>query len=325
MFKKNMAVTRFCPSEKTSVSLKELEEGLEQYKFKRIEGLDKNSGFVLPSDPYDDNTLFEGRVGTFEGGWVYGCLRIDTTRANSSAINRIAAKLMLKGVSKRDARFDATSKILQETPPSTTLMPFFINIDTCEGFVFSTNAKVIESFFSLLRMVLGVELDAKSATTETEKFLTFLWWDSENNTLRNDLVDEYGVVKLWIGDKVYTTSPICKVSASGGVEEARIAVSRGGLVTKAEYIISLGDVYRAVGVLLPSGNFARLSFDKASVIDDSEASCCLILEELTKAYAAIDALARIFEEAERKGSSITPKILEVWGRGDFCSKLFENI
>jgi hypothetical protein len=52
---------------------------------------------------------------------------------------------------------------------------------------------------------------------------------------------------------------------------------------------------------------------------------CLILSEVQEACKMLAFWAHTFWEANREDKGMTPKIMEVWGKGDFCSRQFDDI
>ena len=320
IFKKNMAFTKLVPDEVSGITIEVLVDGLNVNIFENKGDLmPLQQGFVSAEDPFGDNFDFSN-LEAFDGLWVCFAFRRETKRADSAAVAREMGDT--SGMSrdqKQNKKYALTQKYLQRAVPRVTVTPIFLNMETCEAIVFSASSKIIDEAQSLLTFATGKNYQEEECDS---RLLTFMWWDTETNTFRDT------PFKTWVDKTVVVASEDGKVSASGSIEEARIAVSKGGLVAKADFVFE-GEKGSRDCTLTSNGRFSKLTFPKEYFAKSNQydlyGTMCLILSEVQEARKMLAFWAHTFWEANREDKGMTPKIMEVWGKGDFCSRQFDDI
>ena len=129
----------------------------------------------------------------------------------------------------------------------------------------------------------------------------------------------------FIGDRVSVSEEgRQKITASGDIEEVKLSVSKGADVTKIELLVHIGEDERKF-IVADDGNLSGLTFE-ASMLPDNES------EELTPFIVATEDVFGLLDlwkdkylAAQENGSGLTPAIRQTWGRGNYCSKSFEDI
>lgn len=341
LFRKNMPVIRFKGS---PVSFDDFLEGLQDAVF-RIPDLSTETeacGFASLSAPEDDSPLLKMEA-CFDGGWYCGVFRANTKTVATAVVNRLAAaeeksrllregKSFLSRVEKRGIKEQVRHDLLSRTEPRVTLIPYFLNLDTGEGYFFSSSNKMYDMFEGSMERVCGATISRGGLSDEDkeslEDFLTYLWWDTEMNSFRTTAVGDR-VVKTWFGDRVYVSDGENSMSAKGVVEEAKMAISRGSDVVKAEIQFKyIDDEFERRGVLTRELEFTSLQYPEAifeAVDEDIEAFLFEFIKYTEDSFKVVDMWADIHGKAAENGSGISESVRKTWARGNFCTKLIEGM
>lgn len=332
LFKNKMSVMRFRAEEPTKISADELREGLITHKFKEEATLPVNYGFVDFVNLYGLDPQFHDRLHVF-GNWFVAAVRFDKRNVPASAIKReVALRLQqyketsgvtfIKKAEKADVKAQATAYLLSRVLVQTSFVVFAVDMSNGSGYYYTTSKKSFEQFEELFERAYGVSFKPIEPETGSD-FLTYLWWESESNSFA-EMPLNGKLTKTFVGDKVSVSDDDQKITVSGDIEEAKLSVSKGADVTKIELLVQIGEDERKF-VVDNDGKLSGLTFE-ASMLPDRES------EELTPFIAATEDVFGLLDlwkdkyvVAQENGSGLTPAIRQTWGRGEYCSKSFEDI
>ena len=340
IFKNSMAVRRFGVGDGADISTADdFVEQLEVGRFREIEvGGQVSSGFVPPANPFSNKDC-DVMAYHIEGGWYVGAFRIDSKNIPTATLRRVAKAEARAAADKEGATFVSKARIkettervklrmLENTVAREKVVPFYFNVDTYEGYFLDSSKALFEKFLDLFIRAVGVDLYERPATDELEPgaFLTWLWWDTESNSAMTHSRDNK-LVMASFGDKVWVGRNDSSVSVNGDVEEARLAVSKGGLVTKAELFMGEGD--QRTCVFDCQGFFPKVKFSKEELLgtnfSDDDGNMFLVLGAIQDLFADMEYWIERYRMTKDEGRGLTDEIRRVWGRGDFCSRGFEDI
>lgn len=332
LFKNKMSVMRFRADEPTKISADELREGLIMHKFKEEATLPVNYGFVDFVNLYGLDPQFHDRLHVF-GTWFVAAVRFDKRNVPASTIKRELAKRSNEFVQdsgkkyisremKKALKEEITEQLLKRVPPQTSFVVFAVDMSNGNGYYYSTSKKSFEQFDELFERAYGVSFEPVEFDTDRD-FLTYIWWESESNSFA-EMPLNGNLTKTFIGDRVSVSDDEQKITVSGDIEEAKLSVSKGADVTKIELLVHVGEDERKL-VVDSDGNLSGLTYE-ASMLPDSES------EELTPFIAATEDVFGLLDlwkdkylASQENGSGLTPAIRQTWGRGEYCSKSFEDI
>ena len=333
LFKNKMSVMRFRAEEPTKISADELREGLITHKFKEEATLPVNYGFVDFVNLYGLDPQFHDRLHVF-GNWFVAAVRFDKRNVPASAIKReVALRLQqyketsgvtfIKKAEKADVKAQATAYLLSRVLVQTSFVVFAVDMSNGNGYYYATSKKSFEQFEELFERAYGVSFKPIAPETGND-FLTYLWWESESNSFA-EMPLNGKLTKTFVGDRVSVSEEDKqKITVSGDIEEAKLSVSKGADVTKIELLVQIGEDERKF-VVDSDGKLSSLTFE-ASMLPDRES------EELTPFIAATEDVFGLLDlwkdkyvVAQENGSGLTPAIRQTWGRGNYCSKSFEDI
>ena len=332
LFKNKMSVMRFRADEPTKISADELREGLITHKFKEEATLPVNYGFVDFNNLYGLDPQFRDHAHVF-GDWFVAAVRFDKRNVPASTIKRELAKRSTEFVQdsgkkyisremKKALKEEITEQLLKRVPPQTSFVVFAVDMSNGSGYYYATSKKSFEQFEELFERAYGVSFEPVELDTDND-FLTYIWWESESNSFA-EMPFNGKLTKTFVGDRVSVSDDDQKITVSGDIEEAKLSVSKGADVTKIELLVQIGEDERKF-VVDNDGKLSGLTFE-ASMLPDSES------EELTPFIAATEDVFGLLDlwkdkyvEAQENGSGLTPAIRQTWGRGEYCSKSFEDI
>ena len=332
LFKNKMSVMRFRAEEPTKISADELREGLITHKFKEEATMPVNYGFVDFVNLYGLDPQFHDRLHVF-GNWFVAAVRFDKRNVPASTIKRELAKRSNEFVQdsgkkyisremKKALKEEITEQLLKRVPPQTSFVVFTVDMSNGNGYYYATSKKSFEQFEELFERAYGVSFEAVIPETDTD-FLTYIWWESESNSFA-EMPFNGKLTKTFVGDKVSVSDDDQKITVSGDIEEAKLSVSKGADVTKIELLVQIGEDERKF-VVDSDGKLSGLTFE-ASMLPDRES------EELTPfivatgdAFGLLDLWEARYCESRENESGLTPAIRQTWGRGNYCSKSFEDI
>lgn len=348
MLKKKMPMRRFKVLLDTPVTDKdELLTELDRFCFKTVEGSPSQEGLVDPAKPFDEGwSLKELPLRGERNSLLYLGFRMDSVSIPTGVVDkkltkRIARERVITGnnyVAKqrtKELKDEIKDDLLRELPAKTTFIPVLLDIETGDGWLFNTSNKVWDKLESILSRVFGAELESVPFVTEdfegeSADFLTYIWWDSESDSSSEHkvTVDKNTFdVRLSIGDRAKVTEPFggTTVTTVGKVEEARLAISKGGDVVKADFEVAIikshQDVVDRVYGLRQDGMFDTIELKKEEY-DTSDLDACIIClhAAVKEAYAIVEHWFACYEAAKGTNRALTSKIKEKWGLGDFCSR-----
>ena len=332
LFKNKMSVMRFRADEPTKISADELREGLITYKFKEEATLPVNYGFVDFDNLYGLDPQFRDHAHVF-GNWFVAAVRFDKRNVPASTIKRELAKRSAEFVQdsgkkyisremKKALKEEITEQLLKRVPPQTSFVVFAVDMSSGNGYYYATSKKSFEQFEEIFERAYGVSFEPDELDTGSD-FLTYLWWESESNSFA-EMPLNGKLTKTFVGDRVSVSDDDQKITVSGDIEEAKLSVSKGADVTKIELLVQIGEDERKF-VVDNDGKLSGLTFE-ASMLPDRES------EELTPFIAATEDVFGLLDlwkdkyvVAQENGSGLTPAIRQTWGRGNYCSKSFEDI
>ena len=332
LFKNKMSVMRFRAEGPTKISADELREGLITHKFKEEATLPVNYGFVDFDNLYGLDPQFRDHAHVF-GNWFVAAVRFDKRNVPASTIKRELAKRSNEFVQdsgkkyisremKKALKEEITEQLLKRVPPQTSFVVFAVDMSNGSGYYYATSKKSFEQFEELFERAYGVSFKPIEPETGSD-FLTYLWWESESNSFA-EMPLNGKLTKTFVGDKVSVSDDDQKITVSGDIEEAKLSVSKGADVTKIELLVQIGEDERKF-VVDSDGKLSGLTFE-ASMLPDRES------EELTPFIAATEDVFGLLDlwkdkyvVAQENGSGLTPAIRQTWGRGNYCSKSFEDI
>ena len=348
-FKKKMNVVRFSTEEPTKVSVSELIEGLTTHGFCDVTNMDVNCGFVTFENPYEDNPKFVPENRVF-GNYFVGLFRIDKRSVPSSALKKEVAeaskrelensgKQFLTRARKKEITEQVKTRLLARVIPNVSFIPFVVDMTNGNGYFFNTSKSNFDLFEDLFERAYGSMIlfkkvwygDYNSETGEVtndligvEDFLTYIWWDSESNSFSEMMIGDK-LVKTWVGNKICTKSEEQTLSASGeNIEEAKLAISKGADVTKLELWLQLGED-EIKFVINQEGAISGLTYSEDLLPDDESPYLLPFITWTNEVFEVVDLWKKRYLEASDNGKGLTSKIRETWGRGDYCSKAFENV
>ena len=334
-FKRKMSVMRFCTEEPTSVSKEDLIEGLKTYCFKDESNIDTVSGFVSFDNPYSDTQEFREHVHVFDNYFV-GLFRIDKRRIPASAVKAEVAKGVkyelensgkefITRARKQEITEQVKARLLSRAIPATTFVPFVVDMTNGNGYYYSTSAKDFDLFSELLSRAYGSTFITKPLTESEDDFLTYIWWETESNSFLTMSIRDNILVKTWVWNKVSTADEVTKISASGeNIEEAKLAISDGADVTKMELLVTIGEEERKFMVNL-DGVVSSLEYAAEDLPDNEDEELRPFIDSTHKIFELVDLWKKKYVDASREGKGLNPKIRETWGKGNYCSKAFEDI
>lgn len=332
LFKNKMSVMRFRAEEPTKISADELREGLITHKFKEEATLPVNYGFVDFVNLYGLDPQFHDRLHVF-GNWFVAAVRFDKRNVPASAVKReVSLRLqrykdegdtrVVTRAKKLEVKEMVTANLLSRVPVQTSFVVFAVDMSNGSGYYYATSKKAFEQFEELFERAYGVSFEPVELDTDND-FLTYIWWESESNSFA-EMPFNGKLTKTFVGDKVSVSDDDQKITVSGDIEEAKLSVSKGADVTKIELLVQIGEDERKF-VVDSDGKLSGLTFE-ASMLPDRES------EELTPFIAATEDVFGLLDlwkdkyvVAQENGSGLTPAIRQTWGRGEYCSKSFEDI
>lgn len=333
-FKKKMSAMRFCAETPTRCTPEDLIEGLQKHAFVEDLTMVDNIGFVDYESPYGGENLFSKTKHVYQNNWV-GLIRFDKRQIPASAlklrVNEVVeaekkqlGKPFVSRARKQEIKEQCKFKLLVKAIPSTTFVPFVVDMDTGNGYFYSTSNTKFELFRDLFSRVFRANIRRDYRDTCSEDFLTYIWWETERNSFFVPIV-RGEEVKTWIGSRVSTVSEDQKLSISGeSLEEAKLPISEGAYVSKME--LSIASLYgdRTFSVDL-DGVISGMQFTDEEVPNKDSEDISLVLDMTAFYFEVMDAWRKAYEEAEQSGRSLTPEIKKTWGRGAYCSKAFEDV
>ena len=333
-FKKKMNVVRFSTEEPTKVSVEDLVEGLTMHGFKDVTNLDVNCGFVTFEHPYSENPVFDPEKHVF-GNYFAGLFRIDKRSVPASALKKevseacareldASGKQFISRARKKEISEEIKARFLAKAAPNISFIPFVVDMTTGDGFFYNTSKSNFELFEDLFERASGNMIYIDHICLYND-FLTYIWWDSESNSF-TDMTYNGSLVKTWAGNKINVESEEQKLSASGeNIEEAKLAISKCADVTKLELWVKLDVDEFKFSITWKDGQISSLTYDEDLLPDDESPYLVPFVERTKAAFEVIDLWERRYIEADENGKGLTPKIRETWGRGNYCSKAFENV
>lgn len=338
-FKSKMPVVRFKAEFPMEISEADLREGLIYHRFKDEPAIPEVVGFVDFDNQYELEQQFRDHSHVF-GKYFAGLFRIDNRVPPASAIKREVEKMVNQFLKRENRTFISRAdkkiftdqvklELMSKTPSKTKFTPFVVDMTTGNGYYYSTGKKDFSLFEESLARAYGIRFFVKRIfesedNTESEvDFLTFIWWDSENNSFSDMKVGKRDLA-TYAGDSVVVASHDQKLSTSGNVEEAKLAVSKGMDITKMDMLVHIGEDERKFKVT-SEGEVSGLTFSPEMLPDSDDEDLTIFIEATAEAFGVLDAWKARYLEALENGNGLTPKIREVWGRGEYCSRVFEDV
>lgn len=334
-FKKKMSVVRFKTETTTSISKEDILEGIYTHKFAEMDGFGSNYGFTSFNDPYTQLPVFDEMSNIF-GKYFAGLFRVDKINVPSSSLKKevseackkekeITGKPFISRQRKREITEGLKEYLASKAIPTINFIPFVVNMETGEGFFFNTSKSTFALFEDLFSRAYGATIEVKPLIDMYEEdLLTYIWWDSESNSF-SDMQIKGEVVKTWVGNKISTVSEDQKLSASGeDIPEMKLAISNGADVDKIELWLNIGEK-EAKFNLNYEGAISGLTYGPECLPDEDSNSLLPFIAWTEDVFAVIDLWEARYAEARDQGKGLTPKIRETWGRGEYCSKAFEDV
>lgn len=330
LFKTKMPVVRFVPDKDVELSVSDIREGVEGNLFEDYFE-PKVYGFVDVVNNFGGT--YNNAVLNMNGD-VCLALRVRSRNVPSSAvrveldkrIEKIREEEHRKFFSKefrKEMRGIILGEFLHNAAPVDKVIPIVLSLEDGVAYAFASGKADLNEIQTRLTQITGV--DYVRQTIDEEDFLTFMWWDTETNTLRQTLYKTFVGNRVTVSDESGVT-----ITAKGSVEEARIAVSGGANATKAEIKFSMNDVL-VDAVLTRRGEFASLTFPRevfeatGDPVSDAQSQAIMVLDHVVRAFGMVDMWKAIYDKAVADNAGLTAHIAEVWGRGTFCSKQFDEI
>lgn len=333
-FKKKMSAMRFCADTPTSVTPTELIEGLQTHVFVNGIGVADNAGFVDFEHPYGGEYQFREHDHVYQNHFV-GLIRFDKRRVPSSALKiRVVeavkkekertGKPSISRTRKKEITEQVKCELLGKAIPSTTFIPFVVDMSNGNGYFYSTSNSDFEDFSDLFSRAYGYTIQRVAEDAYPEDFLTHIWWETESNSFLTTEVRKEEV-KTWVGDKVSTVGEDQKLTISGeNIEEAKLSISDGAYVSRMEILVSSSYGDRKFNVNL-EGVISGMQFAPEELPDDDSEDLTLFISMTSFYFEVMDAWKAQYEEAEQSGKGLTPEIRKNWGKGNYCSKAFEDV
>lgn len=331
LFKTKMPVVRFVPEVATELSASEIREGVESGLFKDAPE-PKVYGFVDVVENFSEKRT---NLVLDINGDACLALRVRSRNVPFSAVRtelnsylvRIREERGPRAVISKEARKELKEKILSEflekAAPVDKVLPIVLSLEDGVAYAFASGKADLNEIQTRLTQITGINYVRQ--TIDEEDFLTFVWWDTETNTLRQTLYKTFVGNKVTVSDESGVT-----ITAKGSVEEARIAVSGGANATKAEIKFFANNVL-VDAVLTKRGEFASLTFPRdvfeatGDPVSDAQSQALMVLDHVVRAFSMVDMWKDIYDKAVADNAGLTAHIAEVWGRGTFCSKQFDEI
>ena len=340
-FKSKMPVVRFRADENLAVDVEELRANLLVHQFRDEPGFPVVVGFTDFKNAYGEEQEFPIPA-HYHGDYFVALFRIDKRNVPASTIKLRVAKRCQEFLHEtgrtfvpREMNKDFTNQIkehlLSVTPAKTTFIPFAVNVKNGSGFFFSTSNSDFQQFAGLFSKTYGddvircglwmdgeEEMDAPDA-------LTYLWWDTESNSFIDMRLGKREV-KTFIGERVSVSTSEQKIAASGQIEEAKLAIAKGADVSKIELLVYIGDDERKF-VVSADGAISGLWYspDMLPSDKDDEAFVLPFIAATQDIFNLLDLWKNRYLAAHENGSGLTPKIRETWGRGEYCSRAFDDV
>lgn len=340
-FKSKMPVVRFRADENLAIDVEELRANLLVHQFRDEPGFPVVVGFTDFKNAYGEEQEFPIPA-HYHGDYFVALFRIDKRNIPASTVKLRVAKRCQEVLQetgrnfvsremKKDFTEQVKSHLLSVTPPKTTFIPFAVNVKNGSGFFFSTSNSDFQQFVGLFSKTYGddfakcglwmggeAEMDAPDA-------LTYLWWDTESNSF-TDMYLKNRPCKTFIGDRVSVSTSEQKIAASGQIEEAKLAIAKGADVSKIELLAHIGDDERKF-VVSADGDVSGLWYSSAVLPSDKddEAFVLPFIAATQDIFDLIDLWKDRYLAATENGSALTPKIRETWGRGEYCSRAFDDV
>lgn len=330
LFKTKMPVVRFVPEVATELSASEIREGVESGFFKDSPE-PKVYGFVDVVENFSEKRT---NLVLDINGDACLALRVRSRNVPSSAVRVELNKRLAKIREEEHRKFFSKEfrkemkgiilgEFLHNAAPVDKVIPIVLSLDDGAAYAFASGKADLNEIQTQLTQITGVNYVRQ--TIDDEDFLTFMWWDTETNTLRQTLYKTFVGNKVTVSDESGVT-----ITAKGSVEEARIAVSGGANATKAEIKFFANNVL-VDAVLTRRGEFASLTFPRevfeatGDPVSDAQSQALMVLDHVVRAFSMVDMWKDIYDKAVADNAGLTAHIAEVWGRGTFCSKQFDEI
>lgn len=333
LFKNKMSVMRFRADEPTKISADELREGLITHKFKEEATLPVNYGFVDFVNLYGLDPQFHDRLHVF-GNWFVAAVRFDKRNVPASAIKRevairlqqykenSGAKFIKKG-KKAEIKEEVTQSLLSRVPVQTSFVVFVVDMSNGNGYYYATSKNSFEQFEGLFERAYGVSFEPVEFDTDDD-FLTYIWWESESNSFA-EMPLNGKLTKTFVGDRVSVSEEDKqKITASGDIEEVKLSVSKGTDVTKIELLVYIGEDERKFVVDI-DGKLSGLTFEASMLPDNESEELIPFIAATEDVFGLLDLWKGKYLASQENGSGLTPAIRQTWGRGNYCSKSFEDI
>lgn len=330
LFKTKMPVVRFVPEVATELSASEIREGVESGFFKDSPE-PKVYGFVDVVENFSEKRT---NLVLDINGDACLALRVRSRNVPSSAVRVELNKRLAKIREEEHRKFFSKEfrkemkgiilgEFLHNAAPVDKVIPIVLSLDDGAAYAFASGKADLNEIQTRLTQITGINYVRQ--TIDEEDFLTFMWWDTETNTLRQTLYKTFVGNKVTVSDESGVT-----ITAKGSVEEARIAVSGGANATKSEIKFFANGVL-VDAVLTRRGEFASLTFPRevfeatGDPVSDAQSQAIMVLDHVVRAFSMVDMWKDIYDKAVADNAGLTAHIAEVWGRGTFCSKQFDEI
>lgn len=348
-FKHKMPVVRFRADENLAVDVEELRANLLVHQFRDEPGFPVVVGFTDFKNAYGEEQEFPIPA-HHHGDYFVALFRIDKRNIPASTVKLRVAKRCQEFLQEtgrtfvpREMKKDFANRVkehlLSVTPPKTTFIPFAVNVKNGSGFFFSTSNSDFQQFAGLFSKTYGddfvrCELFGHMVFDEQgmhydEIFapdaLTYLWWDTESNSFIDMRLGKREV-KTFIGDRVSVSTSEQKIAASGQIEEAKLAIAKGADVSKIELLVHIGDDERKF-VVSAGGDVSGLWYSPDVLPSDKndESFVLPFIAATQDIFDLLDLWKDRYLAAYENGSGLTPKIRETWGRGEYCSRAFDDV
>lgn len=332
LFKNKMSVMRFRADEPTKISASELREGLIRFRFSGDVGIPVNYGFVDFDDLYGKYPKFRDHAHVF-GDWFVAAVRFDKRNVPASTVKReVAIRLQqykensgakfIKKDKKAEIKEEVTQSLLSRVPVQTSFVVFAVDMSNGNGYYYATSKKSFEQFEELFERAYGVSFEPVEFDTDDD-FLTYIWWESESNSFA-EMPLNGKLTKTFVGDRVSVSDDEQKITASGDIEEVKLSVSKGADVTKIELLVHVGEDERKF-VVDSDGKISGLTFEASMLPDNESEELIPFISATEDVFGLLDLWKGKYLASQENGSGLTPAIRQTWGRGEYCSKSFEDI